>query len=109
MNKSRRLKFGNCEFCLDKHQLHVNGHLRKAEPLALDLLLYLLRNAGRTVSKQELLEAVWAGQSVSSEVISRTMMKLRRAINDNAPNELIWTIRGSGYRLASDIDVAITG
>jgi len=108
MNKSR-LKFANCEFCLDKHQLLVNGRPRKAEPLVLDLLLYLLRNAGRTVSKQELLQAVWYGQSVSSDVISRTMMKLRRAIDCSAPNELIWTIHGSGYRLAANIDIATTG
>lgn len=103
------LKFGNCEYCLHRHQLLVNGNVRKLEPLALDLLLYLLRNAGRTVSKQELLQAVWYGQSVSAHVISRTMMKLRRAIDGNAPNGLIWTIHGSGYRLAAGVHVATTG
>lgn len=83
-----------------KRQATVNG-----EPLTLtakefDLLAYLVANAGRVVSRDEILESVWAGQhSTDSNVIEVFVCHLRNKIGDK-DNQVIQTIRGIGYFFA---------
>lgn len=65
-----------------------------------DLLAYLLRNAGRVVPREEILEAVWRGQHASdSNVIEVFVCHLRNKIGDR-DNTVIQTIRGVGYFFA---------
>ena len=84
----------------DRRQGTVGG-----EPIILtakefDLLAYLVINAGRVVSRDEILEAVWAGQhSTDSNVIEVFVCHLRNKIGDSA-NQIIQTIRGIGYFFA---------
>ncbi|MFA5843888.1 MAG: response regulator transcription factor [Coriobacteriia bacterium] len=62
-----------------------------------DLLAYLVGNAGRIVSREEILEEVWGGQRVSdSNVIEVFVCHLRGKIGDT-DNSVIQTIRGVGY------------
>lgn len=75
------------------------------EPLDLtakeyDLLSLLVSNAGRVVSRDEILESVWAGQhSTDSNVIEVFVCHLRNKIGDRE-NRVIQTIRGVGYFFA---------
>lgn len=75
------------------------------EPLDLtakefDLLSYLVVNAGRVISRDEILEAVWGAQrSTDSNVIEVFVCHLRNKIGD-ADNRIIQTIRGVGYFFA---------
>ena len=75
------------------------------EPLDLtakefDLLSYLVTNAGRVISRDEILEAVWGAQrSTDSNVIEVFVCHLRNKIGDNE-NRIIQTIRGVGYFFA---------
>ncbi len=78
---------------------------RKGEPLDLtakefDLLFFLVANAGRVISRDEILEAVWGAQrSTDSNVIEVFICHLRNKIGDN-DNRIIQTIRGVGYFFA---------
>ena len=55
--------FGDCELDSDLHELRVASAVRAIEPQAFDLLLYLIENSDRMVSKDELFEAIWEGVS----------------------------------------------
>jgi DNA-binding winged helix-turn-helix (wHTH) protein len=103
--KPHKITFAGCVLDVQARKLFVDGLPRALPPLVFDLLTYMLMSNGRIVPKQELIDAVWRGRETSSAVISRTIMKVRRAVLVPAPNGLIWTIHGNGYRLASDIEV----
>ena len=65
-----------------------------------DLLEYFVTNAGRVISRDEILEAVWGGQhATDSNVIEVFVCHLRNKIGDN-DNQVIQTIRGVGYFFA---------
>lgn len=65
-----------------------------------DLLAYLVKNAGRVVSRDEILENVWKGQhATDSNVIEVFVCHLRNKIADR-DNMIIQTIRGVGYFFA---------
>lgn len=65
-----------------------------------DLLFYLVTNAGRVISRDEILEAVWGGQhATDSNVIEVFVCHLRNKIGDR-DNTVIQTIRGVGYFFA---------
>lgn len=82
---------------------------REGEPVALkaktfDLLLFLLENPNRVITKDEILEAVWAGQFVEEANLSVQVSALRKALGERrtAPRFLI-TIPGKGYKFVADI------
>jgi adenylate cyclase len=72
-------------------------------PKSLDLLAVLARNAGRTMSKDELLEAVWPGIHVTEDSLVQSVRDVRRAVGDPEGFSLR-TIPKRGYLL----DVAVT-
>lgn len=66
------------------------GTLRRADgvettlrPKSLELLLLLLRQPGRTVSRGDILDAVWPGLHVTDDSITQCVMELRRALGDD--------------------------
>lgn len=74
-----------------------NIHL---EPKAIALLNYLANRSGEVVSRCEILDAVWPGVVVGEEVITTTVAKLRRALQDDPKSpKLIETIPKRGYRV----------
>ena len=83
--------------------------LRDGKPLALyaktfDLLTFLLENNGRVVSKDEILDAVWAGHFVEEANLSVQISALRKALGEKpgAPRFLL-TVPGKGYKFIADI------
>jgi DNA-binding response OmpR family regulator len=65
-----------------------------------DLLAFLVTNAGRVISRDEILEVVWSGQhETDSNVIEVFVCHLRTKIGDK-DNQIIRTIRGVGYFFA---------
>ncbi|MEM6825468.1 MAG: winged helix-turn-helix domain-containing protein [Pseudomonadota bacterium] len=54
-------------------------HLQRG---VMDLLVYMVRNRGRTISKQELIDSVWGGRAVSDAALYNRVSVLRRAIRD---------------------------
>lgn len=84
----------------DSRRATVDGELVDLTAKEFDLLAYLVGNAGRVISRDEILEAVWGGQhATDSNVIEVFVCHLRNKIGDR-DNTTIQTIRGVGYFFA---------
>lgn len=71
------------------------------------LLRYLMENAGRVVSRTELLNAVWGfGFDPGTKVVEVYVRYLRRKVDDGADGPLLHTLRGAGYLLSAESDAA---
>jgi TolB-like protein/DNA-binding winged helix-turn-helix (wHTH) protein/tetratricopeptide (TPR) repeat protein len=110
MNDARLLGFG--PFVLDVAQRVL---LRGGEPLRLaprdiDLLIVLVRQAGRIVEKDELLATIWAGRVVEEGNIARHVTTLRHALGDptDAPR-YIATVPKRGYRFVAPVTIVDGG
>jgi len=76
------------------------------EKFPFELLLLLARNAGRVVTKDEIIEAVWGGRIVSDAAISTAVKQARRAVGDTgADQRIIKTVHGRGFRMVAEIAV----
>lgn len=100
-----RFFFGRCELRPDSHELLLDGQPRPLKPLAYDLLLYLLTHRGRSVTKDELLDNVWAGRAVTVGAIARAVMLVRQAIRDEGDSPMLRTEHRIGYRFAGEVRV----
>jgi Tol biopolymer transport system component/DNA-binding winged helix-turn-helix (wHTH) protein len=76
----------------------------RLEPKVMQVLACLAAQPGRTVTKDEFMERVWADTVVSDDVLARCISELRKVFGDNprAP-DYIETIRKSGYRLIAPV------
>ena len=71
-------------------------------PREFGLLHYLMHRAGQPVSKRDLISHVWSEEDLEDSVVQVYIGYLRRKIDDPYDRHAIETIRGFGYRLASD-------
>lgn len=69
------------------------------EPKAMQVLYVLACHAGETVSRAELMQAVWGDRIVVEDALTRAISKLRAAFGDNVAKQLIQTVPKKGYRL----------
>ncbi|MGM9491477.1 winged helix-turn-helix domain-containing protein [Ideonella sp. YS5] len=100
-------RFGRCELRVASRELHVDEELRPIERRPFDLLVYLLRQRHRVVSKDELLNEVWSGEDVTPGVIASAVLKLRKLIEDkDADAPLIGTAHRVGYRFVGQVEGA---
>ncbi len=89
------------EFCLTKA-----GKELTVEPKAFRVLLFLLHSSPRVVTKEELLNAVWSDAAVTENSLTRTILKLRRVLEDDAHEpRFIETVATVGYRFACKVDI----
>ncbi|HVN92485.1 MAG TPA: winged helix-turn-helix domain-containing protein [Terracidiphilus sp.] len=76
------------------------------EPKALRLLIYLIQNQSRLVSKQELLDKVWPDAMVTESALTREIVLLRKALNENSRvPRYIETVPTMGYRFVAKVTV----
>jgi len=97
-------RFGHFILRSDQRELLKDGIQVRMQPKAFDLLLYLLENRDRVVSKEEILDTLWPDIHVSETALTRCIMKARRAVGDDADQQsIIKTVHGHGYRLAAEV------
>jgi DNA-binding winged helix-turn-helix (wHTH) protein len=100
----RVLRFDDCELNIACFSLTRNGRLQKVEPKVFDLLVYLVCNANRVVSKAELFTHVWPNEVVSAASLTQCISAVRRAIGDTGANQrLVATISKRGYRFIAPV------
>src|SRR5271170_2637550 len=76
-------------------------------PRAFDVLLFLVQNPNRLVTKEELLQAVWGDTFVEEGNLTQYISHLRKALGDNSEdNRLIVTIARKGYQFTAKVTVA---
>lgn len=74
-------------------------------PKAIETLVYLVARAGQTVSKEELLRAVWPNVVVEENNLTQNISALRRAFGETlAERRFIVTIPGQGYRFVAPVN-----
>jgi TolB-like protein/Tfp pilus assembly protein PilF len=79
----------------------------QVEPKVMSLLVYLARNAGSTITREQLFEAVWPGVVVTDDTLTQAIAKLRKAFADDARNpRYIQTVPKGGYRLCAAVRFA---
>ena len=99
MNQEEIFEFG--EFRVDPQSRSL---LRNQAPIALsrrafDVLLYLVRNPGKVVTKEELLKNVWPDSFVDENNLSQSISALRKALDERpGQNAYITTLAGRGYQ-----------
>ena len=93
------LRYADLELDEDAHEVRRGGRLVELSPTEFNLLRYLLVNAGRVVSKAQILDRVWNYDfGGDGRIVESYVYYLRRKIDKWDP-PLIHTVRGVGYAL----------
>ncbi|UEM07874.1 winged helix-turn-helix domain-containing tetratricopeptide repeat protein (plasmid) [Skermanella rosea] len=96
--------FGDYLLDLDRRELSRGADAIAIGPQVFDLLVYLVRNRERVVSKDGLLDAVWGGRIVSESTLTSHINAVRKAIGDNGEEQrLIRTVARKGFRFVGDV------
>ncbi|MCF3974994.1 winged helix-turn-helix domain-containing protein [Paracoccus sp. EGI L200073] len=75
----------------------------RVEPQVLSVLIHLVRNRDRMVTKDEIATAVWQGQAVSDASISSRIRSARQAVDDDGARQaVIRTVHGRGFRFVAE-------
>ncbi|MDJ0750241.1 MAG: winged helix-turn-helix domain-containing protein [Woeseiaceae bacterium] len=87
-----------------------DGESVPVEPLVFDLIVYLLENRDRVLTRQELLDNVWANRVVSDTTLSNHIKSARQALGDDGQRQVvIKTIHGRGYRFVGNVEEVTDG
>ena len=93
-------RLGNWVVSPRLNQLQRRRRLVKVTPRVMEVLCELARRAPQPASRQELMEAVWAGRYVGDESLTHAVSELRKALGDNTKHpRYVQTIPKRGYRL----------
>jgi two-component system OmpR family response regulator len=94
-----RMVFGDIELDDDSHEVWKAGTLVPLSPTEFKLLRYFIQNAGRVLSKAQILDHVWHYDfNGEANVVESYVSYLRRKVDTTEPR-LIHTLRGVGYTL----------
>ncbi len=106
MTPHTRLIYEFDEFQLepDKRKLMRRGEIVPLHGKAFEMLLVLISNRGRLLTKDELFQLVWPNQIVEESNLTVNMSAIRRALGERANNpHYITTVSGRGYRFSGDV------
>ena len=99
-----KYRFAEFEIDLGQQELRQFGEPVHIEPQVFDLIVHLVRNNDRVVSKDELFETIWNGRIVSEATLSSRINAARRALGDNGNDQaLIRTLHKRGFRFVGNI------
>lgn len=99
-----RLKIGEWEVDAPRNELRRGAETVRLEHKVIELLVHLARTPGEVVSREALLDALWPGVVVGDDALTQAMLKLRKALGDDAHQPTyIETISKRGYRLVAPV------
>jgi TolB-like protein/DNA-binding winged helix-turn-helix (wHTH) protein/Tfp pilus assembly protein PilF len=106
VTENQQFLIGDWLFHADLHRLECEEEAVKLEPRVAELLLFMAMRPGESISRSNLMDAVWPNMVVGDEALSNAVNKLRRALGDNHHNPLyIETIPKVGYRLIAAVRI----
>lgn len=98
------MAFDGWELDAGLYELRRDGASKKIEPQVFDLLLFLVRNRDRVVTRDEIVDEIWNGRIVSEATISTCLKAARQAVGDDGREQrLIRTVHGRGFRFVGDV------
>jgi len=96
--------FNDCVLDLERRELTRATETVSVGPQVFDLLVYLVQNRDRVVSKDSLLDAVWSGRTVSESTLTSHINAVRKAIGDSGEEQkLLRTVPRKGFRFVADV------
>lgn len=105
--KTSVFRFADVEVREREFSLTKAGEVLPVEPKAFRVLLALLRNPGKLIGKEELLNSVWGDAAVTDNSLARSVALLRRLLGDDIRNpRYIETVATVGYRFVCKVEVS---
>ena len=99
-----KIAFGEHVLDPDRRELTRGSEAIAVGPQVFDLLLYLVQNRERVVSKDDLIEVVWGGRIVSESTLTSHINAVRKAVGDSGGQQLlVRTIARKGYRFVGEV------
>jgi TolB-like protein/DNA-binding winged helix-turn-helix (wHTH) protein len=103
-NGNLRYLFDDYTFDTERRELHRGTDVVSITPQVFDLLVYLIQNRERVVSKDDLISAVWNGRIVSEAALTTRLNAARNAIGDSGEKQcLIKTLPRKGFRFVGTV------
>jgi TolB-like protein/Tfp pilus assembly protein PilF len=97
-------RFGDCEIDIARFRLRQEGRAVAVEPQVLQLLVYLIDNRHRVVTRRELFDAIWNGRVVSDSALNSRIKAARAAVGDDGRTQsAIRTYHRRGYRFVETL------
>lgn len=96
--------FENHVLDVDRRELRRGSALIAVEPQVFDLLVYLLQNRDRVVSKDDLIAGVWGGRIVSESTLDSRINAVRKAVGDSGQRQkFVRTVARKGIRFVGEV------
>ena len=98
-----QISFDDCLLDTDRRELRRDSRLVAIEPQVFDILVYLVENRDRVVSKDDLIASVWRGRVVSDSTLDSRINAVRKAVGDSGGEQrLVRTIARKGFRFIGE-------
>ncbi|MDX2154960.1 MAG: winged helix-turn-helix domain-containing protein [Hyphomicrobiaceae bacterium] len=95
-----------CEIDTDTYEVRRHGERVPVEPQVFDLILLLVENVDRIITRDEIIDRVWKGRIVSEAAISSRLKAARRVLGDDGKSQsMIRTIHRRGIRFVGTLSV----
>ena len=99
--------FENFALDCERRELRAHGAIVPVEPQVFDLLVYLIENRDRVVSKDDLIASVWSGRIVSDSTLDSRINAVRKALGDSGGRQqFVRTIARKGFRFVGEVNTA---
>lgn len=98
----KKLVVEDLEYFPDTMKLKRGEMELSLKPIPLKILILLMQNSERVVTRQEIEQQIWNDEPPDSEVLRSHIYAIRSEVDKNGYRKLVQTIRGVGYRLACD-------
>ncbi|WP_291685174.1 tetratricopeptide repeat protein [Bradyrhizobium sp.] len=99
-----RYLFEDFALDVDKRELFRGADAVSISPQALDLLVCLIRNRERVISKDDLISAIWGGRIITDAALATRLNSARVAIGDTGEKQrLIKTLQRKGFRFVGTV------
>ena len=103
------LRFSGFELDSERAELRrPDGETIKLRPKTLEILRLLAGNAGRVLSKQQLMEAVWPNVHVGEDSLFQCIREIRTALGDDK-RQVVRVISGRGYLFQAEVTASDRG
>src|SRR3954447_11907200 len=101
-------QFDTVEVSARTFKVRKDGAALSLEPKSIRLLLHLIANRDRAVSKEELFNAIWTNTAVTDNALTRVIAQLRRELGDDARQpRYIQTVPTLGYRFIAPLTIVV--
>jgi TolB-like protein/DNA-binding winged helix-turn-helix (wHTH) protein len=103
-----RITFDDILLDTAKHELWKGKERVSVEPQVFALIIHLINERHRVVSKDELIEVIWEGRFISDSAVSSRIKSARKVLGDDGrTQQYIKTLHGTGFRFIADIQESV--